>query len=125
VKILPKLSLCLTLSVICLPAFAFTPFNTLQQQIANCPALDTLLFTPANSTITHGEGRVTSGKNGLVFTSDKVKAPAEVDSKGMLDYVFLRQDNGIYGYQSGRVVTCFYLYRTFTGVESRLNLVGK
>lgn len=99
------------------------PFKTLTQAEQNCPAITTLTFTANNSKIPHSAGTITSNFNNIGFKNNGtqyVPEPLHLDGNDIIQDAQFRLDNGMYGYNSNNVISCFYGYTSFTGVSYNL-----
>lgn len=110
----------------------FKPFITIQDAIDNCPALDGLTFIPKNRSVPNSVGTVHGNhcdKENKCKTFESIYDhtppvhPKNMDEKsGLIADAVFRSVDGLYGYISGDVTTCYYSYTTFLNAQYGLLL---
>lgn len=104
-------------------ADAFIPYTTEEEAAKNCPSSLALTFKAANST-PNSAGLVESANSDNTFfkSLQTVVRPDAINENGYIADASLRDTNGMYGYNSNSVITCFYTYRGINKQNVFLNL---
>jgi hypothetical protein len=92
---------------------------TLTEAQNNCAALKSISFKAVNPNIPHSEGTL-SGTNvsGTHFTSWNINTSSKNVIEPENNTIDIQFDNRAgYGHSIGSVITCFYKYTGFTGVD--------
>src|SRR5579863_6758422 len=119
-KYLEKIILTLALFLSVTAAFAAdVTFTSVEQAEIYCPAKADLKFTPNNPSNPISAGKIV-GHNHVTFESIPQRLalhPNNMNSKGFIQDAQFRRADGIYGYMTNKVFTCFYSYANYFGTE--------
>lgn len=99
---------------------AFTPFITISQAEQYCPLVTGLTFTATNPKVPNSAGTISGNFNNIGFKNqmpNPALSPKDMDMNGIIQNVSFREDNNMYGYNSNNVISCFYSYTGFTGIN--------
>ena len=102
----------------------FQPITTKNQAEQDCALPSNMQFTPNNPIINSAgiiSGQSQAGKSFESWNSSTNSHNVIAPLNGTLDAQF-KQISGNYGYQNNGVITCFYTYTGFTGVQVTLDM---
>lgn len=105
-----------------------TNFNTIEEAMENCPAIDSMIFFAFNST-PGSEGTITGNDPyGRRFrnTGASVPRPKRIDATGHIKDVKFSLKNGRYGFVSCAwgmcIYACYYSYPDLDGMKKELTM---